>query len=1355
MKIFISSPGDVGEERSLAALVLDRLQKEFAGRVTLEPYFYEHEPLRATDTYQPQIMLPSQTEIALVILWARLGTRLPQNITRSDGSTYASGTEFEFEDAVNGYRRRGVPDLLVYRKSKEPVIKLSNEQEVLERLSQKKALDAFIDKWFRADDGSFTAAFHSFETPAQFEELLERHLRKLISSRLPSQPKVAEVSAIPPAWPESPYRGLEVFDFEHSPIYFGRTRAVSELLEALRHKAGKGCPFVLVLGMSGCGKSSLVRAGLLPRLIKPGVIEGIGIWRRALMRPSDASGDLLHGLAISLMREQAIPELAVSGSEELGQLLRDSPAAVGLLIRAALSQASQQIMSNENLPREPASRLILAVDQLEEIFTLERVTPSERKTFASALKALVLSGSVWAVATLRSDFYARLVEIPALVEIKEGEGQYDLMPPAPAEIGQMIRQPARIAGLQFEENKETDERLDDVLRDAATGNPASLPLLEFTLEELYKGRARDNTLTFDSYRSMGGLEGALARRAEEIFTSLAPEVQAALPTVLSALVAIRADDNFHIAGKRVPLRVATGTAECRKLIEALVTARLFVTDRADDGAEVVGIAHEALLSQWDRVKDWIIRNEDLLRIRSRIAVAARLWEAQGRVRNFLLPAGKALDEGRKLLAALRNVLSPEEVEYIEASAGSAVQKRRRAIAARASLAFAFLLVVGLGLYYWDAFFRVHKEYYTTFAKRWGQFEGIGRLSKEAASHREVSVELVRCGSRGHVEEARLVDGFGKCPTSYGFAYFLDSGPYSFSSQECRQVMEYNGNEVKKQKAYGWTNLPMYELSYVTQNKALISQFGVGLSGRTFSGYVEFTRPLDGQDAGLDRELRLYDLNNFPVPDQMGAYGERHEFRKEINGLMTGLITDVTYLGYTGLPVSRYDGVGRKTLVYDDKGNRTEVSFFDPYMHPAMINNSFARVVFSYENGRLVKGAYFRLAGWDSLDIEMFEGAAWVHDDRGLMREETYLGPDGKPALHPVNGYSKTTWDFDSQGNMTAEAYWGIDGRPAVSKVLLYAAKTLKIQRDAHGTTNVESYKGPDGEPVANNVGYGMVRSVYDTNDDMVEQRYYDVDGNPVGNKDAGCVKETWGYQHRNVVYSACWASDGQLMPFAKLGYAKSVSSYDDDDNMTQQAFQGVDQQPVIIPGQGFSRVLYSYNNGNLVEVAYYGPDGKLVRPDAPPRGPKTTWKFDADGNITEVNYFGADERPTLASMGYARIKREKDGGGYFHARALDTHGNLAWTIVSVEQVSPGGQGETIGLQPGNRIMEYFGQPVHNSMEFSELTMFSRSTVTGVLKVLQNGVPANFKVYPGTLGITVRDDGPRDSQSPLLDQGSGQ
>ena len=889
---------------------------------------------------------------------------------------------------------------------------------------------------------------------------------------------------------------------------------MSELLEAFRHQARKGCPFVLVLGMSGCGKSSLVRAGLLPRLIRPGVIEGIGMWRRALMRPSDASGDLLDGLATSLLREHAIPELAVNGPEELGRLLRDSPAAVGPLIRSALSLASQEVMSNEKLPREPASRLILTIDQLEEIFTLERVTPSERKAFTAAIQALVQSGSVWGIATLRSDFYARLAEIPPLLELKEGEGQYDLMAPASAEIGRMIRQPAQMAGLQFEENKETEEQLDDVLRDAASANPEALPLLEFTLEELYKDRSRENVLTFTSYRGLGGLEGALARRAEEIFSNLPTEVQVALPSVLSALVAIRADDRSHTAGRRVPVGIATGTPECRKLVEAFIAARLFVADRADDGTEVVGIAREALLSHWKRIKDWIIRNEDLLRIRSRIAVAARLWEEQGRMRNFLLPTGKALDEGRRLLGTLRNVLSADEVEYIEASSGEALHRSRRKIAARASLVFAFLLLVGVGIYSWDAYFRVHTEYYTSFSKRWGQFEGVGPITREASNHRNISLEFLRRGRRGHVEEVRLVDGFGKCPMSPAVMYFGDNGIFGFDAQECRQVLEYQGNELKKQKAYGRSNLPLYELSYVTQNRALISGFGVGLLGKAMSGYVEFSRPLDGQNAGLDEEIRFYDLNNLLQFDQMGTCGERREFKKAIDGLATGLITDVTYLGYEDQPVTRYDGVRRKSVLYDDGGNRTEVDFFGPNGNRAMSNGKVARVIYDYENGSLAKTAFFAL---DTLKFpetelakEMYEGWTMVYNSQGQVTVETHLGSEGKPAPNPATGYPKTTWEYRSPGKPDLRVLLGHGRKPLLHKVFRYAGRRLQTRKDDHQTTSEESYVGADNAPVVNNMGFGKMVSVFDKNDDMVQQRFYDLAGNPMSHKDSGCFMQTWG-----------------------------------------------------------------------------------------------------------------------------------------------------------------------------------------------------------------------------------------------------
>ena len=166
----------------------------------------------------------------------------------------------------------------------------------MERLGQKKKLDQFIDKWFHDKaEGTLVAAFHPFESPSDFEILLENHLRKLIDRHLPrSAAATSEARAV---WKKgSPFRGLEAFEFEHAPVFFGRTRAVSDVLKALREQAAEGRAFVLILGMSGGGKSSVVRAGVLPMLTKPGVIEGVGLWRRAVFRPTDVRGDLFTGL---------------------------------------------------------------------------------------------------------------------------------------------------------------------------------------------------------------------------------------------------------------------------------------------------------------------------------------------------------------------------------------------------------------------------------------------------------------------------------------------------------------------------------------------------------------------------------------------------------------------------------------------------------------------------------------------------------------------------------------------------------------------------------------------------------------------------------------------------------------------------------------------------------------------------------------------------------------------------------------------------------------------------------------------------------------------------------------------------
>jgi Novel STAND NTPase 1 len=501
LRIFISSPGDVAEERHRASRVLQRLQGEFTRYVILEPILWEHEPMRATRHFQEQIILPSQTDIVVCILWSRLGTRMPPGkFKRDDGTPYLSGTEFEFEDAARAYREKGTPDLLVFRKTSEPLISLNNERAIQERLEQKKALEAFWNRWFGNPLDAFQAAFTLFETPEQFARLLEDHLRKLIRDRLP-QHLVDEPE--PRRWTKdiSPYRGLEAFTWEHTEVFCGRQRAISAVIEALTQQAERGCAFVLVFGMSGCGKSSLVRAGVLPALADPGIV-GVDLWRDCIFRPSDASSDLYDGLARALCTDASLPELhTLTSAADLASLFRDAPQHSVTLVRAALQRAAEAEQAKTGLGQLPEARLALVVDQLEELFTLEWVHAKARANFVAVLSALAHSGFVWVITTMRSDFYPRCVELRELVRLKEGDGQYDLLPPTAAEMADMIRSPARAAALRFEVKDGLS--LENVLHEAAADNPTALPLLEFTLDELYKQRA-DGVLTFDAYERLGG-----------------------------------------------------------------------------------------------------------------------------------------------------------------------------------------------------------------------------------------------------------------------------------------------------------------------------------------------------------------------------------------------------------------------------------------------------------------------------------------------------------------------------------------------------------------------------------------------------------------------------------------------------------------------------------------------------------------------------------------------------------------------------------------------------------------------------------------------------------------------------------
>lgn len=698
LRIFVSSPGDVIQERVLTENVLTRLQGEFAGYVDLQPFFWEHQPLRATSHFAEQIIMPADTDIVVCILWTRLGTRLPGRFKKEDGADYLSGTEWEFENAAKAYQEKGTPELWVYLKTKKLELQLFDEKEQREREEQKLLLDAFIKRWFDPPRDGFETALHTFNFSEEFEELLEVHLRKLIQKRLPKRIGEDPAALIRVNWFKgTPYRGLQTFDFEHAPVFFGRTKAIREVKDALVRQAAAGRAFLVVFGASGCGKSSLVRAGVLPTITHPGVIEGIGLWRRAVFRPGDAAADLFGGLALALFDEQALPELTAGdfNAAGLAALLRENPLHAVDHISAALKSAAEKASSREGLKRLLEARLALVVDQMEELFTLEQVAAGEREGFIAAISALARSGAVWVIATMRSDFYPHCAEIPELVALKEGNGQYDLLPPSFAEIGQMIRYPTSVAGLRFEQDPESGERLEDVLHEAAARDPAALPLLEFTLDELFERRREgDNTLTFSAYRDLGGLEGALARRAEEVYASLAPRVQAALLPVMRALATVGQDDQDKMISKRIPLDRLETSKDKKDLIGAFTGARLLVTDRGGDGRPVVGVAHDALLRHWPRLARGLEENRQFLRVRTRVADAASRWRQEDRHPDLLLAEGKPLQEAMEILERQRADLDDEVMEYINASVKKAAGRRRKK---SFLIALTFMVFLGFGL----------------------------------------------------------------------------------------------------------------------------------------------------------------------------------------------------------------------------------------------------------------------------------------------------------------------------------------------------------------------------------------------------------------------------------------------------------------------------------------------------------------------------------------------------------------------------------------------------------------------------------------------------------------------------------
>jgi WD40 repeat protein len=460
----------------------------------------------------------------------------------------------------------------------------------------------------------------------------------------------------------NPYRGLESYEEEHSGLFFGRTQVEKDL-----HRKVLTSPLTVVLGASGSGKSSLVKAGLVPRLRR----LGEGRWHI----PSSAPGDgLLQPKALSLRPGstplQALAEFVradaalCDGETEFG----DDPQALAKLVGAWCE-------------RRPKARLLLVVDQMEELITMCR-RDEDRERFLRLLAEAVAAhpDRLRVVLTLRSDFESQFLS--SSLSALWGSSRFIVPPMRQDELREAIEGPATARVLYFEPPDVVDRLINEVVQ-----MPGALPLLSFTLSEMYIRYVRrggdDRSLRETDYQSLGGVIGALWRRANEEYLKLAddPERQDTMRRVILRMVALEGNE---IARRRVRLsELAYGDeAEDTRVADVvgrLTAARLLVANESES-EPYVEPAHDALVRGWDLLWTWVRQEQeqqDNLLLQRRLTQAAYDWDSGGRKQGQLWDDDPRSPLVEQLLRQRRFWLNSLETAFVTGSARLRKSKRRR------------------------------------------------------------------------------------------------------------------------------------------------------------------------------------------------------------------------------------------------------------------------------------------------------------------------------------------------------------------------------------------------------------------------------------------------------------------------------------------------------------------------------------------------------------------------------------------------------------------------------------------------------------------------------------------------------
>jgi WD40 repeat protein len=465
----------------------------------------------------------------------------------------------------------------------------------------------------------------------------------------------------------NPYKGLHAFGESDTEDFFGRETLVQQLLARLAGSAGgRESRFLAVVGPSGSGKSSVVKAGLIPAL-RQGGLPGSKKWFITEMTPGS---DPLEELELALWR------VAVNPPPSLVEPMRRDSGGILRTIR--------RILPSERESSYGGAQLLLIVDQFEELFTL--VEDEEQRVFFldSLLAAMRAPRSpLRVVVTLRADFYDRPLQYEEWGELIKQNTEI-VLPLNRSELTWAVREPARRMGVGLEEGLAAA-----IVADVAD-QPGALPLLQYAMTELFE-RREGQRMTRVAYEQLGGVRGALGQRAEALYGDLPGSGQQIARQICLRLITLgEGAEDTRRRVLRGELEALSGLEEgdvgpslVAEVLDRFGGARFLTFDRDPlTRAPTVEVAHEALLREWTRLRGWLDESRADVRLQRLLAQAASEWEAAGREAGYLLRDAR-LDQFAGWAKSTSIALTGDERAFLEASMAArekrlaAEEERRR------------------------------------------------------------------------------------------------------------------------------------------------------------------------------------------------------------------------------------------------------------------------------------------------------------------------------------------------------------------------------------------------------------------------------------------------------------------------------------------------------------------------------------------------------------------------------------------------------------------------------------------------------------------------------------------------------